>query len=84
MHSHIKAVQQNAQLLAELDCLSAFAHLAKQNHYNCPELDASFDLDINQGRHPVIEKQLPLGETYVANDLFSRSRDPTNHYDYGA
>jgi DNA mismatch repair protein MutS len=70
MHAHIKAVQQNAQLLAELDCLIAFAHLAKQNHYNCPELDASFDLDIQQGRHPVIEKQLPLGETYVANDLF--------------
>jgi DNA mismatch repair protein MutS len=70
MHAHIKAVQQNAQLLAELDCLSAFAHLAKQNHYNCPLLDASFDLDIQQGRHPVIEKQLPLGETYVANDLF--------------
>ena len=70
MHAHIKAVQQNAQLLAELDCLSAFAHLAKQNHYNCPELDTSFDLDIQQGRHPVIEKQLPLGETYVANDLF--------------
>ena len=70
MHAHIKAVQKNAQLLAELDCLSAFAHLAKLNHYNCPELDASFDLDIQQGRHPVIEKQLPLGETYVANDLF--------------
>ena len=70
MHTYIKAVQQNAQLLAKLDCLSAFAHLAKQNHYNCPELDASFDLDIQQGRHPVIEKQLPLGETYVANDLF--------------
>ena len=70
MHAHIKAVQKNAQLLAELDCLSAFAHLAKLNHYNCPELDASFDLDIQQGRHPVIEKQLPLGETYVTNDLF--------------
>ena len=63
-------MQENAQLLAELDCLSAFAHLAKQNNYNCPKLDASFDLDIQQGRHPVIEKQLPLGETYVANDLF--------------
>ena len=70
MHAHIKAVQKNAQLLAELDCLSAFAHLAKQNHYNCPAMDTSFDLDIQQGRHPVIEKQLPLGETYVANDLF--------------
>ena len=69
LDGHIKVVQQNAQL-AELDCLSAFAHLAKQNHYNCPALDTSFDLDIQKGRHPVIEKQLPLGETYVANDLF--------------
>jgi DNA mismatch repair protein MutS len=57
-------------LIAQLDCLSAFAHLAKQHHYNCPELDNSFDLDIKKGRHPVIEQQLPVGETYVANDVF--------------
>ena len=70
MHDYIKDVQQNAQLIAQLDCLSAFAHLAKQYHYNCPELDNSFDLDIKKGRHPVIEQQLPVGETYVANDVF--------------
>ncbi len=70
MHDYIKDVQQNAQLIAQLDCLSAFAHLAKQHHYNCPELDISFDLDIKKGRHPVIEQQLPVGETYVANDVF--------------
>ena len=70
MHDHIKAVQENAHLVAQLDCLSSFAHLAKQNRYICPDLDDSFDLDIKQGRHPVIEKQLPLGETYVANDVF--------------
>ena len=70
MYDHIKAVQENAHLVAQLDCLSAFAHLAKQNRYICPDLDDSFDLDIKQGRHPVIEKQLPLGETYVANDVF--------------
>ena len=70
MHDHIKAVQENAHLVAQLDCLSSFAHLAKQNRYICPNLDDSFDLDIRQGRHPVIEKQLPLGETYVANDVF--------------
>ena len=70
MHDYIKDVQQNAQLIAQLDCLSAFAHLAKQHHYNCPELDNSFDLDIKKGRHPVIEQQLPVGETYVANDVF--------------
>lgn len=70
MHDYIKDVQQNAQLIAQLDCLSAFAHLAKQHHYNCPELDNSFDLDIKKGRHPVIEQELPVGETYVANDVF--------------
>ena len=70
MHDYIKDVQQNAQLIAQLYCLSAFAHLAKQHHYNCPELDNSFYLDIKKGRHPVIEQQLPVGETYVANDVF--------------
>ena len=70
MHSYILHVQQNAQLIAQLDCLGAFAHLAKQNNYTYPEIDNSFDLEIKQGRHPVIEKQLPLGESYVANDLF--------------
>lgn len=70
MYGHIKAVQQNAHLVAQLDCLSAFAHLAKQHHYSIPQLDNSFDLDIQKGRHPVIEQQLPLGETYVANDVF--------------
>ena len=70
MHGHIKAVQQNAHLVAQLDCLSAFAHLAKQHHYTSPILDNTFDLDIKKGRHPVIEQQLPLGETYVANDVF--------------
>ena len=69
-------------LIAQLDCLGAFAHLAQHNNYVYPELDASFDLDIKQGRHPVIEKQLPLGESYVANDVFL-DRTPTNHYDYG-
>ena len=57
-------------MIAQLDCLGAFAHLAQQNKYVYPEIDASFDLDIKQGRHPVIEKQLPLGESYVANDVF--------------
>ena len=70
MHGHIKAVQQNAHLVAQLDCLSAFAHLAQKHQYTQPELDLSFDLDIKKGRHPVIEQQLPLGETYVANDVF--------------
>ena len=82
MHSYILEVQQNAQLIAQLDCLGSFAHLAQHNNYVYPELDASFDLDIKQGRHPVIEKQLPLGESYVANDVFLDQKHPANHYDY--
>ena len=70
MSNHIKAVQQNAQLIALLDCLNSFSELALQNQYTCPMVDESFDLDIKKGRHPVIEKQLPRGETYVPNDVF--------------
>jgi len=70
MNSYIKPVQQNASLIGRLDCLCGFTQLAKDNHYNYPEIDDSFDLDIKNGRHPVIEKQLPIGEPYIANDLF--------------
>ena len=70
MHQYIKAVQQNAHLIGKLDCLSGFAQLAKDNKYIYPILDNSHDLEITQGRHPVIEKQLPIGEAYIANDLF--------------
>ena len=67
---YIKPVQMNASLIAQLDCLTAFAQLAKENKYTRPELDDSFDLKIEGGRHPVIEKQLPIGTPYIANDLF--------------
>jgi len=67
---YIKPVQQNAHLIGQLDCLCGFAQLAKANKYVYPTIDDSFDLDIKDGRHPVIEKQLPLGESYIANDLF--------------
>lgn len=70
MNQYIKAVQQNAYLIGQLDCLCGFAQLAKDNNYVCPKMDDSFDLDIKDGRHPVIEKQLPLGEAYIANDVF--------------
>ena len=70
MNQYIKAVQQNAYLIGQLDCLSGFAQLAKDNDYSYPKLDDSFDLEIKDGRHPVIEKQLPLGEAYIANDVF--------------
>ncbi|GAL70500.1 DNA mismatch repair protein MutS [Jejuia pallidilutea] len=70
MNQYIKAVQQNAYLIGQLDCLCGFAQLAKDNNYIYPKLDDSFDLEIKNGRHPVIEKQLPLGEAYIANDVF--------------
>ncbi|WP_239524853.1 DNA mismatch repair protein MutS [Leptobacterium flavescens] len=66
----ISTVQTNAHLIAQLDCLSGFAQLAKDNNYTQPEIDDSFELDIKNGRHPVIEKQLPIGEAYIANDVF--------------
>ncbi|WP_318642638.1 DNA mismatch repair protein MutS [Flavobacterium ardleyense] len=67
---YIKPVQMNAALIAQLDCLTAFAQLAKENKYTRPELDDSFELKIEGGRHPVIEKQLPIGTPYIANDVF--------------
>ena len=68
--TYIKPVQLNANLVAQLDCLTSFAQLAIENKYVCPELDETFELDIKNGRHPVIEKQLPVGMPYIANDVF--------------
>jgi DNA mismatch repair protein MutS len=68
--TYIKQVQLNANLVAQLDCLTSFAQLATENNYVCPILDDSFELEITNGRHPVIEKQLPVGVPYVANDVF--------------
>ena len=70
MHQFINQVKTNASLIAQLDCLSAFGFLAKQNKYVLPEINDSMELEIEGGRHPVIEKQLPIGESYIANDLF--------------
>ena len=69
MLAHIQKVQQNAQQIAKLDCLCSFARTAKDNNYVRPQLDESTDLEIKNGRHPVIEKQLPIGEEYIANDI---------------
>ena len=70
MATYIKPVQLNANLIAQLDCLLSFAQLAIENKYVCPTIDESFDLQIINGRHPVIEKQLPIGMPYIPNDLF--------------
>jgi DNA mismatch repair protein MutS len=63
-------IQQNARVLAQLDCLLSFAIIARQNHYSRPKINESKELDIKAGRHPVIEKQLPVGERYVPNDIY--------------
>ena len=66
---YIPAIQLDSNLIARLDCLSAFTRVAIENHYNRPVLDDSLDIDIVEGRHPVIERQLPLGERYVSNNI---------------
>ena len=68
--TYIKPVQMNAYLVAQLDCLCSFTQMAVENQYVQPEIDDSFELDIKNGRHPVIEKQLPVGTPYIANDVF--------------
>lgn len=68
--TYIKQVQTNASLVAQLDCLTSFAQLAIDNKYVCPDLEDGYELEIKNGRHPVIEKQLPVGTPYIANDIF--------------
>ena len=70
----IPAIQLNANQLARLDCLLSFATVARENNYIRPVLADDDVIDIRQGRHPVIEKQLPVGEKYVANDVMLDSR----------
>ena len=66
---YIPAIQINATQIARLDCLLAFANVARENKYIRPVIEDSDVIDIHQGRHPVIEKQLPVGEKYIANDV---------------
>lgn len=75
INEYITQVQENATLVGQLDCLCGFATLAIENNYSRPEMDESFVLDIKNGRHPVIEKQLPVGVPYIANDVYL---DPDN------
>lgn len=69
MQEYIAPVQLNANLIAQLDCLCGFAQLAKENNYVEPSVNDTTDIDIKEGRHPVIEKQLPIGDAYVTNDV---------------
>ena len=70
LSDYIPAIQINAMQIARLDCLLAFANVARENKYIRPVIDDSDVIDIRQGRHPVIEKQLPIGEKYIANDVY--------------
>ena len=67
---YIKPIQLNAQLVAQLDCLLSFATVALKNNYRKPIITEDNILKIKEGRHPVIEQQLPLGEQYIPNDVF--------------
>jgi DNA mismatch repair protein MutS len=70
MTEYIQPIQLNAHLLATLDCLLGFASVSVENSYNLPLVDDSFVIDIKDGRHPVIEKQLKNEEVYIANDVY--------------
>ena len=70
LSDYIRPVQHNASLIGRLDCLLSFAKLAQKNKYRKPNITEDFVIDIKAGRHPVIEKQLPLGESYVPNDVY--------------
>jgi len=67
---YISPIQQNARIIATLDCLLSFSCVARSNKYVAPQMDESMILDIKNGRHPVIEQQLPMEESYVPNDVF--------------
>lgn len=70
MSTYIKPVQLNANLIAQLDCLNSFTQIAIEQKFVQPQIDDSFDLEITEGRHPVIEKQLPVGVPYISNNVF--------------
>ena len=69
MQKYIGQIQTNAAVIAQLDCLLSFAKTAEENRYVRPVMNDSQQIDIRQGRHPVIEQQLPVGERYVPNDV---------------
>ncbi len=70
IHPFINKLQKNAEIISQFDCLLSFAEIALENNYVRPTINDGFSLKIVQGRHPVIEKMLPSGENYIANDMF--------------
>ncbi len=72
---YVTAIQSDARLVAEIDCLNSLAHVAQKNNYSKPSVTKDFHIAIKDGRHPVIEKQLPLGEEYIPNDIYLNQDD---------
>jgi DNA mismatch repair protein MutS len=72
---YIQSIQLNATVLAQIDCLLSFATIAEENKYYRPEINDSQVIDIKNGRHPVIEMALPIGEKYIANDVYLDNED---------
>ena len=72
---YIEPIQVNAQIVSALDCLQSFAALAVDQHYSKPEINDTLEIEIKEGRHPVIEQQLPLGEEYISNDIYLNNGD---------
>tara|TARA_B100000508_G_scaffold138385_1_gene134331 strand:- start:12312 stop:14906 length:2595 start_codon:yes stop_codon:yes gene_type:complete len=70
MADYINPIQFNAFLISQLDCLNSFATIAKQNNYSKPSVNDGLKIEIKEGRHPVIEQQMPLGEEYIPNDVY--------------
>jgi DNA mismatch repair protein MutS len=75
MADYIHPIQHNANVIARLDCLFSFSQIALEHNYKRPEINDGFLLDIKNGRHPVIEKRLPIGEEYIPNDVYLDSTD---------
>ena len=69
LSAHIQSIQNNASILAQIDCLNSFGKLARRSQYCKPTINESTRLEIKEGRHPVIEAHLPLGESYIPNDV---------------
>jgi DNA mismatch repair protein MutS len=75
LQKYIEQLKNNAKYISELDCYLSFATVAQENEYVKPVVDSSMLIDIKQGRHPVIEKQLDLGEVYIPNDVFLDNKE---------
>ena len=70
LSEYIQAIQLNANILSQIDCLLSFANISTQNNYHRPEVNDTQIIDIKEGRHPVIEQEMPIGENYISNNVY--------------